>query len=104
MNEPEKSDSPVVSKKPANKAGLRSPAAELAEKRGLAEGNPDQQNSHQTQGRDRLQQALERIRQAVKGKREEKLTNLWHHVCEVDRLRKAYHESNHKGGTDVNAG
>ena len=101
MNEPEKSDSPVVSKKTANEAGLKSSAEELAEKRGLAEGNPDQQTSHRTQSRGRLQQALERIRQAVKRKKEEKLTNLWHHVWDVDRLRKAYHESNHKGAAGV---
>jgi len=77
MNEPGKSDNPAVSKKPANKAGLRSSAAELAEKRGLAEGNPDQHASHRTQSRARLQQALGRIRQAARRKKEERLTNLW---------------------------
>ena len=69
MNEPEKSDNSIVSKKPANKAGQRSSAAELAEKRGLAKGNPSQQASHRTQNRERLQHALEWIRQTVKGDR-----------------------------------
>lgn len=69
--------------------------------KGVAEGNPDQQTSHRTQSRDRLQQSLEKIRQAVTGKKEEKLTNLWHHISDVDRLRKAYHESNHKGAAGV---
>jgi hypothetical protein len=65
MNEAEKSDRPIVSKKPANKAGLKCSAAELAERRGLAKGNPDQQTSHRTQCRNRLQHALNRIRQTV---------------------------------------
>ena len=65
MNGPEKSDSPVVSKKRANNAGLRCPAAEPVEKRGLAEGNPEEQTNRRTQCRARLQQALRRIRQAV---------------------------------------
>ena len=65
MNEPEKSDNSIVSKKPANKAGREARRPELAEKRGLAKGNPSQQTSHRTQNRERLQHALERIRQAV---------------------------------------
>ena len=65
MNEPEKSDNSIVSKKPANKVGQRSPAAESAEKRGLAKGNPSQQTSHRTQSRKWLQRALARIRQGV---------------------------------------
>ncbi len=66
MNDPEKSDNSIVSKKPANKVGQRSPAAEAAEKRGLAKGNPSQQTSHRTLSRKRLQSALERIRQTVR--------------------------------------
>ena len=64
MNDPEKSDRPIVSKKLANKVGLRCPAAELAEKRGLAKGNPEHQTNHRTQCRLRLQHAEQRIRQA----------------------------------------
>jgi RNA-directed DNA polymerase len=65
MNGPEKSDRPIVSKKPANKGVLRCALAELAEKRGLAKGNPDQQTSCRTQSRERLQHELVRMRQAV---------------------------------------
>ncbi len=101
MNEPEKSDNSIVSKKPANKTGLRSSAAELVEKRELAKGNPSQQTSHRTQNRGRLQQALERIRRAVKGDKKQRMTNLWHHVYDVDRLREAYFAGNRKGAAGV---
>jgi len=40
MNGHEKSDNPIVSKKPANKTGRGRPVAEPVEKRGLAKGNP----------------------------------------------------------------
>ncbi len=66
MNDPEKSDNSIVSKKPANKVGRKSSTAELVEKRGLAKGNPSQQTSHRTLSRKRLQSALERIRQTVR--------------------------------------
>ena len=101
MNEPEKSDNSIVPEKPTNKAGLRSSAAELVEERELAKGNPNQQTSHRTQSRTRLQQALERIRQIVKGDRKQRMTNLWHHVYDVDRLREAYFASNRKGAAGV---
>ena len=63
MNDPEKSDNSIVSKKPANKVGRKSSTAELVEKRGLAKGNP-RQTSHRTLSRKRLQSAL--IRQTTK--------------------------------------
>ena len=56
MNDAEKSDRPIVSKKRANKAGLRCHAAEPVEKRGLAKGSSNQQTSRRTQSRGRLQQ------------------------------------------------
>ena len=65
MNEPEKSDNSIVSKKPANKVGRESSTAELVEKRGLAKGNLRQQTSARTQSRKRLQRALARIREGV---------------------------------------
>lgn len=101
MNESEKSDNSIVSKKPANKAGLKGSAAELVEKRELAKGNPSQHTSHRTQSRGRLQQVLARIRQTVKGDRKQRMTNLWHHVYDVDRLREAYYASNRKGAAGV---
>jgi len=49
MNEPRKSDSPVVPVKSPNKVGQ--PTAEEAEGRGLAKGNLPQQNAPRTQCR-----------------------------------------------------
>ena len=58
-----KSDSPVVPGKPPNKAeGL---AAEAAEGRGLAKGNPPERDALRTQGRGGAPSALERVRQAA---------------------------------------
>ena len=56
----------------------------------MAEGNSHQQTRHRTQNRGRLQQALERVRQAALKDKELQLTTLWHHVYDVDRLREAY--------------
>ena len=63
MNEPRKSDSPIVPMKPPNKAGQ--PAAEVVEGRGLAKGNPHQQNAPRTQSRTSVSSTLERVRQAA---------------------------------------
>ena len=46
MNEPGKSDRLIVPEKSPNKAGI--PAAEEMEGRGLAKGNPSQQNTFRT--------------------------------------------------------
>lgn len=101
MNGRGKSDRPILPVKRANKAGQKRPVAEHVEGRGLAEGNPDQQTSHRTQCRDRLQHALDRVRQKVEGDKEQRMTNLWHHVYDVDRLREAYRASNRTGASGV---
>ena len=62
MHEHEKSDSAIVAKKPANKAGQ--PAAEPVEQRAGTKGNADQQSTRRTQSRDSVSQALDRVRQA----------------------------------------
>ena len=49
MHEPERSDSAIVARKPANKAGR--PAAEPVERRAGTEGNASQQGTCRTQGR-----------------------------------------------------
>ncbi len=64
MHGHEKSDPAVVAKKPTNKAGQ--PVAEPMERRAEAEGNADQRNTHRTQNRERVNQALDRIRQAAR--------------------------------------
>src|SRR5262245_21524194 len=62
MHGREKSDSAIVAGKPTNKAVLT--AAEPVEPRAEAKGNASQQSTHRTQSRERVTQALERIRQA----------------------------------------
>src|SRR6516162_9316991 len=62
MHDSEKSDSVIVAVKPPNKAGL--PVAEAVEPRAGAKGNADQQSTYRTQSRNRVTQALSRVRQA----------------------------------------
>jgi group II intron reverse transcriptase/maturase len=83
-----KSDRPIVPTKPANKPGK--PGAESVEGRGLAKGNPSQGDTLRTQGRERVQQALARVRQAAERDKGVKFTALLHHVYAVDTLREAY--------------
>ena len=90
MNEPGKSDRPIVPEKPANKGGGRLRPEELVEGRGLAKGNRIQQNGLRTQCREGLNSALDRIRQAARRDRGLKFTALWHHVYDNERLRAAY--------------
>ena len=66
MNGHGKSDSPIVPKKPTNKA--EGPAAETVEGRGLAKGKSCEQNALRTQGRAGAPSALERLRQAARRK------------------------------------
>jgi len=51
MHEPERSDSAIVARKPANKTGR--PAAEPVERRAGTEGNAGQQSTCRTQSRDK---------------------------------------------------
>jgi hypothetical protein len=76
MHDPEKSDSAVVTVEPPNKAG--SPAAEAAEPRAGTKGNADQQSTHRTQTRERVTQALNRVRQAARQRKKERFTALLH--------------------------
>jgi group II intron reverse transcriptase/maturase len=99
MNEYGKSDNSIVPKKLPNKARQR--VAEAMEERGLAEGNPPKRNAPRTQGRTRAQSALERIRQAARKDRRQRLTALFHHVYDVDQLREAYYAVNRKAAPGV---
>jgi hypothetical protein len=65
MHDREKSHSAIVVAKPTNKAGSV-PAAEPVEPRAGTKRNADEQSTHRTQGRVRVTQALDRIRQAAK--------------------------------------
>src|SRR5208283_6084266 len=63
MNGHEKSDSATVARKPTNEAGR--PAEEPVERRAGAEGTAAQQSTHRAQNRERVTQALDRVRQAA---------------------------------------
>ena len=64
--------------------------AEPVEGRGLAEGNPNQDNTTRMQSRTDVPHALERVRQAAKRDKELRFTTLLHHVYSIDTLREAY--------------
>lgn len=82
-----KSDGPIVPGKPSNKPS----SAEGVEGRGPAKGNPQERAMLRTQGRARMQQALERVCQAAKQDRKMRFTALLHHVYNPDTLREAYY-------------
>ena len=98
MNEHGKSDGPVVPAKPPNNGSghrldRRHPAAmpaEGAEGRGPAKGNPQEQTTLRTQGRDGVQSALVRVRQAAKKDKKMRFTSLLHHIYNPSMLREAY--------------
>src|SRR6476646_10011203 len=87
MHGREKSDSAIVAVKPTNKAVPT--AAEPVEPRAGAKGNARQQSTHRTPGRERVTQALERVRQAARQRKKERFTALLHHIS-IDCLRMAF--------------
>jgi len=89
MNDPKKSDFVKVAMRLMNNAGLGT-AAESVERRTRAKGNTGQQSTHRTQCRVRVSQALERVRQAAKLRKEGQLTALLHHI-NVDLLRLSFY-------------
>src|SRR5215472_5474825 len=84
-----KSDPNIGAVKPANKAAPT--AAELVERRTGAEGSASQQSTHRAQDRESVLQALERIRNAARQRKEEKFTSLAHHIS-IAMLRMAFFE------------
>ncbi len=84
----EKSDRLIRPKRLSNKAERS--AAEKAEGRSLAKGNPPQDNADRMQGRKKVNSGLRRIRQAAERDRKGKFTSLLHHIYSVDMLREAY--------------
>ena len=87
MHDPQKSDSSIVARKPANKPA--SSGAEPVERRGEAEGNTSNPPTRRTLGRGSVSSGLARVRQAAKSKKKERFTALFHHVT-VDALKAAY--------------
>ena len=88
MHEPDESDSPVVPGKPANEAARA--AEEPVEGRGLAKGNPREQNAFRPPSRGNAPSALERIREVARRDKRVRFTTLLHHIYDVERLRAAY--------------
>ena len=72
----EKSDAPVVPKKPPNKAQ----AAEGVEGRGAAKGNVGETTAHRTPSRESASKGLDRVRETAKRDRRLKFTALLHHI------------------------
>jgi len=89
MNGHGKSDSPVIPAKSSNKA--EGPTVEATEVRGLAKGNSPERNAFRTQGREDAPRALERVRQAATRDKKQRVTALFHHIYDVDRLRAAFY-------------
>lgn len=90
MNDDGQSDSRVVPAKSANKVSPEE-TAEQMEGRGLVKGNADESPMRRTQGRkEGMQEALKRIRQAVRREPKQGMTSLYHHVYRVENLRAAY--------------
>jgi len=87
MYEAEKSDSPKVPMKPANKAGRA--AAGPVEGSGGTKRNARLQSTVRTQSRGAVSQAQSRIRRAATRNRKEKLTALHHHIS-VECLRWSF--------------
>ena len=99
MDERGKSDSPIVSGKPPNKA-VES-AAEVVERRGLAEGNSVEGTTRRTQRRGGGSHALERVRRAARRERKQRFTALLHHVYAIERLRAAYEGLNPRAAAGI---
>jgi RNA-directed DNA polymerase len=91
MHEREKSDPAIGAGKPTNKADATSvaDAAEPVEQRAGTEGNASEQITHRTQSRERVSQALDRVRQAARLRKEEKFTALFHHLS-IDLFRESF--------------
>src|SRR6516162_6973488 len=91
MHDREKSHSAIVAAKPTNKAEATSgaDAAEPVEPRAGTKRNVGEQSTHRTQGWVRVTQALDRVRQVARLRKEEKFTALFHHLS-VDLFREAF--------------
>ena len=109
MYDHEKSDPAIVAVKPTNKAGQ--PAAELVEPRAGAEGNVSQQSTGRAQYRGTVSQALERIRQAARQRKNARNHGDEGHPVdgtggagESPDARKGHRQNNRAPARDVAAG
>ena len=75
MHDREKSHSAIVAVKPTNNAGL--PAAEPVEPRAGTKRNAGEQSTHRSQGRVRVTQSLDRVRQAARQSEQPTRLRVW---------------------------
>lgn len=97
-NDNRKSDSCIVSKKPANKP-VPETGAELVEKRRLAEGNELEEDKSRTPSRKEGWSVFKRIRLAAKQQR--LMTSLYHVVYDEAQLRAAYFQLKRKAAAGI---
>ncbi len=96
-----KSDKSIVPEIRPNKGEAAAELAEAEEERDLTKGNQQQQNGARTQSRTASQNALERVRQAVRKSKDEQVTALWHHVYDTERLRESFYGLNRNSAAGV---
>jgi RNA-directed DNA polymerase len=82
----------IVPVKSANEDRGAPCSEEPMEERDMAKRKSEQQNKCRTQSRESLGNALSRIRQKAHKDKTSQFNALWHHVCEIDRLRTVYYE------------
>jgi group II intron reverse transcriptase/maturase len=99
MNDGGKSDRSIVPEKLPNKAD--NPAAEVAEERDRAKGNPAKRDKPWTLNQTGLPSALDRVGQAARQDKDLRFTALLHHIYEVDRLRRAYMAIEHDAAAGI---
>jgi retron-type reverse transcriptase len=94
-----KSDEAVVAMKPANE--VERSVEKSVERRAEAKGNASQQSTFRAQSREDASQALERIRQRARAKKEEKFISLLHHI-DPNLLEEVFYElkANAAAGVD----
>jgi len=96
-----KSDQPIVPRKERNKTMIKENQAKIVgstkigvadalEGRGRIERNMVENNSCRTPSRERLQQALDRVRCVAEEQRCAKFTSIWHLAYDEDRLMKSF--------------
>src|ERR1041385_5976178 len=98
MNDGGKSDRSVVPEKQPNKADRH--AAEAAEERDRAKGNPSKRDKPWTLSQPGLPSALERVGRAARQDKNLQFTALLHHT-DVNRLRRAYMAIEHDAAAGI---
>lgn len=100
----EKSDAPIIPKKPPNKgqssAFAGAGSAEAVEGRGAAKGNADELHARRTPSRESALMGLERVRETAKRDRRLKFTALLHHIT-PSLLVESFHDLNKTAAVGV---